>query len=222
MNELEKVQNINIPVAKVWKGRRVVTFKDIDAVHQRPSGTAKRNFNKNKKHFIENEDYFKISPYEFRTAFDIDMDERQQNEIMLFTEVGYLMLVKSFRDDLSWSVQRQLVNGYFKGQELKKQLQQPQEPQRSQLPAKNPWLVDMEDNFRFLCNAYGYDRKKLYHRILEDINKTYKVDEYKILYKHQVGHAAEYVMEVVAFFPELREEAEKTIFLHIKKKQTTA
>jgi DNA-binding XRE family transcriptional regulator len=31
-----------------------------------------------------------------------------------FTESGYLMLVKSLTDDLSWEVQRLLVNSYFR------------------------------------------------------------------------------------------------------------
>ena len=33
------------------------------------------------------------------------------------TESGYLMLVKSFTDDLAWQVQRQLVNTYFRKSE---------------------------------------------------------------------------------------------------------
>lgn len=41
------------------------------------------------------------------------MDVRQQNDITLLTESGYLMLVKSFTDDLAWQVQRQLVKFYF-------------------------------------------------------------------------------------------------------------
>ena len=36
----------------------------------------------------------------------------------LITEQGYLMLVKSFTDDLAWTVQRQLVNGYFKTRKI--------------------------------------------------------------------------------------------------------
>ena len=35
-------------------------------------------------------------------------------DVTLITESGYYMLVKSFTDDLSWDVQRQLVNSYFK------------------------------------------------------------------------------------------------------------
>lgn len=46
----------NIPViVKEYQGQRVVTFKDIDAVHDRPEGTARKRFNDNKKHFIEGE-----------------------------------------------------------------------------------------------------------------------------------------------------------------------
>lgn len=35
-------------------------------------------------------------------------------EIILITEQGYLMLVKSLTDDLAWEVQRKLVKSYFK------------------------------------------------------------------------------------------------------------
>lgn len=102
---------------KEYQGQRVVTFKDIDTVHNRPEGTARRNFNANKKHFIEGEDYFRISPNEFRTAI-APMDSRQSNDVTLFTESGYLMIVKSFTDDLSWDVQRKLIKCYFKLKEL--------------------------------------------------------------------------------------------------------
>lgn len=98
---------------KEYKGKRVVTLKEIDQCHGRPDGTARKRFNDNKAHFIEGVDYFKISPSVFRTAFGA-MDKRQQNDVTLITESGYLMLVKSFTDDLAWDVQRQLVNSYFK------------------------------------------------------------------------------------------------------------
>ncbi len=42
------------------------------------------------------------------------MDSRQQNDIIVMTESGYLMLAKSFTDDLAWTVQRELVNNYFR------------------------------------------------------------------------------------------------------------
>ena len=111
MNEI--IINDTPVTIKEYQGQRVVTLKDIDTVHSRADGTARRNFNTNKKYFIEGEDYFKITPYEFRTAIG-EMDSRQQNDVTLITESGYLMLVKSFTDDLAWNVQRQLVKIYFR------------------------------------------------------------------------------------------------------------
>lgn len=226
MNELI---NAELPKIKVWKGQRVVTFKDIDAVHQRPSGTAKRNFNKNKKHFIENEDYFKITLDEFRTLKNqgdeirtlknIHAEEIGKTGLMLFTETGYLMLVKSFRDDLSWSVQRQLVTGYFRGKELEKNLkEQAQAPQPGNYPSLvNKWMHEQEPNFRFICKAYGISRRELYHKILLDIGDEYSVDDYRAYYKRDTGHGAEYVMDVVSYYPELREAAEVVIEIHMRR-----
>ena len=99
-------------LVKQYKGQRVLTFKDIDMVHGRTDGTARRNFNSNKKHFVEGEDYYKIQPNEIRTV-----GITSPNGGTIVTESGYLMLVKSFTDDLSWEVQRQLVKSYFRGKE---------------------------------------------------------------------------------------------------------
>ena len=106
------IGNTNVAI-KEYKGQRVVTFKDIDTVHGRPDGTARRNFNRNKEHFIEGEDFYKITPNEFRTAIG-SMDKRQQNDVTLLTESGYLMLAKSFTDKVAWDVQRTLVKAYFR------------------------------------------------------------------------------------------------------------
>lgn len=117
MNEIQKINNTELTV-KVYQSQRVVTFKDIDAVHERAEGTAKRNFNDNKKHFIEGEDFFTIPYSEFCTKYVPNPPKRGNPNIPvnLITESGYLMLVKSFTDDLAWEVQRQLVKTYFRTQ----------------------------------------------------------------------------------------------------------
>lgn len=114
---LTKLINGHTIEAKEYNGKRVITFKDIDEVHERKSGTARKRFNDNKQWFVEGEDYFRITPSVFRTAFG-GMDKRQQNDIVLVTESGYLMIIKSFHDDLSWQLQRILVNSYFKAKEM--------------------------------------------------------------------------------------------------------
>lgn len=108
------IANTNVSI-KEYQGQRVITFKDIDTVHQRPDGTARRNFNTNKRHFIEGEDYFVRNSYEAKNEFNLVAP----NGLVLVTESGYLMLVKSFTDDLSWDVQRELVKSYFRVKEQK-------------------------------------------------------------------------------------------------------
>ncbi len=127
MSQLQTVKINQSDIAvKEYNGKRVVTFKDIDLCHGRAEGTARKRFNDNRSHFIEGEDFFNVQMSEKRTlGFEVP-----NRGITLITESGYLMLVKSFTDDLAWDVQRQLVNSYFKvGKEkandtLKIQIQQ--------------------------------------------------------------------------------------------------
>ena len=64
--KFQSISNVEIAV-KEYRGQRVVTFKDIDAVHGRPEGTASRNFRANRERFIEGEDFYIINqPDEIR------------------------------------------------------------------------------------------------------------------------------------------------------------
>lgn len=124
MENIVEINGVNLQV-KMWNGQRVVTLSDIDTVHGRPEGTAKKNFQNNRKHFIENEDYFEVTRQELREKFSPNSEPLKGNpkiKTYLFTESGYLMVVKSFTDDLAWKVQRQLVNTYFKFKEVMENL----------------------------------------------------------------------------------------------------
>lgn len=120
MTNLQTVTINNTDVSvKEYQGKRVVTLKEIDQCHNRPEGTARRNFNKNKQHLIEGVDYFTVSltTNEIRTQFGAGKNAGKTMTVV--TESGYLMLVKSFTDDLAWDVQRQLVNSYFRVEQKK-------------------------------------------------------------------------------------------------------
>ena len=108
------IQNSNLSL-KEYKGQRVVTFSDIERVHKRQSGVARLNFNRNKEHFIENVDYYEVTKKDVGVNMTrtYGFDKKAPKGILL-TESGYLLLVKSFTDELSWKVQRELVNSYFK------------------------------------------------------------------------------------------------------------
>ncbi len=145
MAEIEKINNTELTV-KVYQNQRVVTFKDIDTVHERPDGTAKRNFNTNKKHFIEGEDFFTICVDEIRTRKIMEISNKAREDVTFFTEQGYLMLVKSFTDNLAWDVQRQLVKNYFR----KSQYLYWQE---TRLEAKNNRLLETDSIKEFVDYA---------------------------------------------------------------------
>ncbi|ALP05124.1 ORF6N domain-containing protein [Clostridioides difficile] len=121
MNNLVLINNQELQV-KEFNNQRVVTFKEIDQVHERTEGTAKRNFSENRKHFIENEDFFFVKASDFEKYGNRTL-EIPNRGLTLITETGYLMLVKSFTDDLAWKVQRQLVNSYFRVKEEIKTLE---------------------------------------------------------------------------------------------------
>lgn len=124
-NQLVHIGNSDISI-KEYNGQRVVTFKDIDMVHGRPDGTASRNFRTNRERFIEGEDFFRVSADEIRRTKIFDIPDKATSDYALMTEQGYLMLVKSFTDNLAWDVQRQLVNGYFKTREKVKRALSPE------------------------------------------------------------------------------------------------
>lgn len=114
MSEAMIIQGTAIQI-KEYKGQRVVTFKDIDTVHKRPDGTARKRFNDNRQRFVSGVDFFKVTqPSEIRTLGITRPQGGTPNEIILVTETGYLMLVKSLNDDLSWKIQRELVDSYFR------------------------------------------------------------------------------------------------------------
>lgn len=226
MNSIITVNNHDLQV-KEYNSQRVVTFKDIDLVHERPDGTARKRFNDNKKHFIEGEDFFKISPSEFRTAIG-DMDSRQQNDVTLITESGYLMLVKSFTDDLAWDVQRKLVKTYFFKKKAMSTAEQIQVLARGnvELNARvdniEKELEDFKQDLPLLgvetekitnaikkkgvevlggkhSSAYNDNslRSKLYQDMHKDLRRQFGVDTYRAIKRNQCDKAIEIIFSYI-------------------------
>ncbi|MFG0496883.1 ORF6N domain-containing protein [Pseudomonas sp. YQ_13] len=110
---LVTIHNTQLPVVE-FRGQRVVTLAMIDQVHERPEGTARRNFNEHRAKLIKGSDFFKVCADEIRTHNIVKISSRAHEDVTFLTEQGYLMLVKSLTDDLAWTVQRQLVNNYFR------------------------------------------------------------------------------------------------------------
>ena len=143
---LVKINNNDVMV-KEFQGQRVVTAWDIAKVHNREVKRINEIFKNNIDKFILKEDYFLLNPIEFSESFKTVQDFIPNNvkEIPLFTESGYLMLVKTFTDDLSWKVQRELIKGYF----IAKEMVRPLTP-AEQLLAQAQLMVNMENRLNIL------------------------------------------------------------------------
>lgn len=147
-----KINNHDLEV-KEFKEQRVITFDDIDRVHERVVGTASRNFRTNRERFIENIDYFEITPKNFQSDEIRRFGINSPRGGILITESGYLMLVKSLTDDLAWQVQRQLVNKYFRSKQLVNSLKE--------LSPELQLLINMELNQKRLEKEVAETREQI-------------------------------------------------------------
>lgn len=209
MSDVMTVENTEMQIRE-YNGQRVVTFKDIDRVHQRKSGTSYRNFNRNKKYFIEGEDYMKVCSDEIRRSKIFDVSNKTRGNITLITETGYLMIVKSFTDDLSWSVQRQLVNNYFEKRVAQNVVEETPKVEKYELKvAINPdWYERNRGRLYRICEREGITYKKLYHKILKEVGEYYDLEEASIIFYNEVGHYPNYAIDIVSYFRELGEMAD--------------
>lgn len=125
----ENKDAMSLPVIQ-WKGQRVITLQEIAMVHGVPLNTVQVDFNRNRcKRFVEGEHYFKFEGRKGREALiDANNDSKSLLEYMFgnalrwvricLTEHGYLRLCKILTDDISWDVQEQLINCYFRMKDM--------------------------------------------------------------------------------------------------------
>ena len=118
MNEVITIENTEMQI-KEYKGQRVVTFDDICTVHDCERKRLTKHFERKRKHFVKDEDYFEMTRKELNDLMspNLKIIGNPNIKTYLFTESGYLMIVKCLDDDIAWNVQRQLVNAYFRVKE---------------------------------------------------------------------------------------------------------
>ena len=163
------VSNLEV---KEFKGQRVVTFKDIDEVHGRIEGTAVRTFNKHKEKFVENEDYYFVQGNEIR-----NLGINSNFGGYLLTESGYLMLVKSFTDDLAWNVQRNLVKSYFKVQQLVKQQIVPSYMVDDPIKRAEMWIEEQKQKLMLEQQVKEYQPKVTYYDLILQSTDTINITQ---------------------------------------------
>ena len=192
---------------KEYDGKRVVTFKDIDEVHRRREGTAKNNFQKNRKHFVENEDYY-IVKKELLKVVKSNFYDIPSRGLTVLTETGYLMLVKTFRDDLSWEVQRRLVNAYFSAKETDAH---PDNEELLEAPRQKNWYLRNKLAINTICQTFGISYKYFISQILEFVGTKYDIDEARMMFRRKFGVYPQYSADVFSVFPQMGKLADYAV-----------
>lgn len=125
----------------------------------------------------------------------------------LWTERGALLHAKSINTDKAWDVYEQLLDTYFRAQEMFAAENDSPVSQMS-LPKVPNWHSINYKRIDNLCSVLGIDRKHMYHLILLRCSESYDLNEAKKMYKKERGFAPQYAIDIVGYFPELKEIAD--------------
>lgn len=127
--------------------------------------------------------------------------------LYLWTERGALLHAKSINTDKAWDVYEQLLDTYFRAQEMFAAENDSPVSQMS-LPKVPNWHSINYKRIDNLCSVLGIDRKHMYHLILLRCSESYDLNEAKKMYKKERGFAPQYAIDIVGYFPELKEIAD--------------
>lgn len=100
----------------IYRDERCLTLSQMDRVHGRPDGTAGRTFRKHREKLVEGKHYFTVPYVEWSQELPVAtkfVATEYRGDLIVLTQRGYLLLAKSFHDELAWRVQDALVDGYF-------------------------------------------------------------------------------------------------------------
>lgn len=207
MTELVNVEGTELSIRE-YNGQRVVTFRDIDEVHHRPHGTAYRNFRANKRFFNEGRDYVTLHKKNQNDEIRLLGIDVPQRGITLITERGYLKVIKSFNDELSWKVQDALVDAYFV---VKNQQPTTAIEEKPTLEFETDWFCINRGKINYICRCYDITSREYMHHLLEVLGRTYNFDEAKRIYSATTGNWKCRNSEVITYFPQLSDLASKIL-----------
>lgn len=77
------------------------------------------------------------------------------------------------------------------------------------VPLVSDWYERNKGRMERLCTKCGKNRKYMYHCILQRLSEKYDLDQAREIYKNEVGYYPIYAIDIVCYFPELGEEADK-------------
>lgn len=131
----------------------------------------------------------------------------KSRHLYLWTERGALLHAKSINTDKAWDVYEQLLDVYFRTKEVFAP-EDDSPVSQTHLPKVPNWHSMNYRRIDNLCSVLGIDRKHMYHLVLMRCSETYDLNEAKMIYKRERGFAPQYAIDIVGYFPELKEIAD--------------
>mgnify|MGYP000885387223 FL=1 len=114
MNNKILINNKDIEIKK-YNGEIILTVYDIAYLHERDVKRINENFRHNIDKFVEKEDYYIINKNSIndRKIFGKRFIPNNIKQLLIFNKSGYLLLTKTFQDDFSWKIEKELLKKYF-------------------------------------------------------------------------------------------------------------
>lgn len=114
MNNKILINNKNIETKK-YNGEIILTAYDIAELHEKDVKRINENFRHNIDKFVEKEDYYIINKNSIndRKIFGQRFIPNNMKQLLIFNKSGYLLLSKTFQDDFSWKIEKELLKKYF-------------------------------------------------------------------------------------------------------------
>lgn len=114
MNNKILINNKDIEIKK-YNGEIILTAYDIADLHERDVKRINENFKHNIDKFVEKEDYYIINKNSIndRKIFGQRFIPNNIKQLLIFNKSGYLLLAKTFQDDFSWKIEKELLKKYF-------------------------------------------------------------------------------------------------------------
>ena len=78
-------------------------------------------------------------------------------------------------------------------------------------PPRETWYDRNKMKIKGICGYYGWNRKFLYHKILTELGTMFDLNEAKRTYVRENGFAPYYATDIIEYFPQLQEQADRYI-----------
>lgn len=196
MNELDQTLT-SLEVAEMVEKRHSDLIRDI-----------RRYCNQLGESKIALSDFFTESTY-----------QNEQNKTMPcynITKKGCEFIAHKLTGTKGTAFTARYINRFY---DMEQALQQNQTPQIGNFPPKSElllrksptWFSRNNWKLKRICEYLNWERRYLYHKILNELSSIYNLERIESLYEERYGYPLEYKMDLMDFYKELGESAERYV-----------